>query len=217
MRRSRLPLLLLPLGLGLTASAVAQTPRVGLVVSLSQPEPNGGRRPLVQVQDLLNDPAWRTALDQAFPIRLSFHLEIWRSREGWVDQFQRSTDWSAVVQWEPLEDQYKVTTIVRSGPEERRFTSRQELEAWARSTFLVDVLPEGTGTFYYSVRLGTSALSDEDMEELERFLAGMPDSQIRPQQSSISRTLRRFLLRLAGLPREELEAQSGRFAVVRRR
>ena len=215
MFRARLPVLLL--GLALAGPAAAQTPRVALVVGLSQPEPNGGRQAQVQMQDLLNDPAWRTALEQAFPIRLSFHLEIWRSREGWVDQFQRATDWSSVIQWEQLEDQYKVTTILRSGPEERRFATRQELENWTRSIFLVDALPEGTGTFYYNVTLSISALSDEDMEELERFLAGMPDSQIRPQQSSIGRSLRRFLLRLAGLPRAELQARSGKFAVTRRR
>jgi uncharacterized protein DUF4390 len=213
----RAALVLLALGLGLAPSAAGQ-PRVGLVVGLEQQAPpNGARRALVQVQDLLADLRWSQALDQSFPIRLSFRLEIWRSREGWIDDFQRATEWSTVIQWEPLEDQYRVTRILLSGIEEFRFTSKEELDRWVRQINLVDALPQGTGTFYYNVTLRITALSDDDMEELERFLAGQSGAQVPPQRSSIGRSLRRFLLRMAGLPWEELEVKSGKFTVVRRR
>jgi dsDNA-binding SOS-regulon protein len=213
MRRSA-PVLL-ALGLGLASSAASQ-PRVGLVVSLhQQAEATGARRALVQVKDLLADVRWSQALDQSFPIRLSFRLEIWRSREGWIDDFQRATEWSTVIQWEPLEDQYRVTRILLSGVEEFRFTSKEELDRWVRQINLVDALPQGTGTFYYNVTLRITALSDEDMEELERFLAGQSGTPVPPQRSSIGRSVRRFLLRMAGLPWEELEVKSGRFTVRR--
>jgi hypothetical protein len=209
---------LLALGLGLAPSAASQTPRVGLVVGLwSKPEPNGARRAMVQVQDLLNDPTWSQALDQNFNIRLSFHMEIWRSREGWIDDFQRSTEWSTLIQKEPLEGQYKVTRIVLSGSEEFRFTTREELDKWVGSINLVDALPQGTGTFYYTVTLRITPLTDEEMEELERFLAGQSAVPPGPGGSSIGKSVRRFLLRLAGLPWEELEARSGKFTVTRRR
>ena len=213
MRRAALALL--ALGLGVVPFAAGQ-PRVGLVVGLhQQAEPNGARRALVQVQDLLADLRWSQALDQSFPIRLSFRLEIWRSREGWVDDFQRATEWSTVIQWEPLEDQYRVARILRSGAEEYRFTSKEELDKWVRAINLVDALPTGTGTFYYNVTLRITALSDEDMEELERFLSGQSGAPVPPQRSSIGRSVRRFLLRMAGLPWEELQVKSGKFTVRR--
>lgn len=213
----RRALAVLAFGLALAPSAASQTPRVGVVVGLSpQAEPNGARRPRVQVQDFLSDPRWSQALDQLFPIRFSFRLEIWRSREGWVDDFQRATEWSSVIQREPLEDQYRVTRIQLSGPEEFRFTTKEELARWIGTINLVDVLPQGTGTFYYTITLRITALTDEEMEELERFLAGQSEPQVRPERSSLGRSLRRFLLRLAGLPWEELEARSEKFTVRRR-
>lgn len=212
----RAPLWTLALGLGLAASAGAQTQRVGLVVGLGPAETNGARRAMVQVQDLLNDQRWAQALDQSFPIRLTFRLEIWRSRQGWIDDFQRATEWSTVIQREPLEDMFQVTRILLSGAENFRFTTREELDRWIRAINLVDALPQGTGTFYYTVTLRITALSDDDMEDLDRFLAGLPPEPSR-ERSSIGRSVRRFLLRVAGLPWEELEVRSEKFTVTRKR
>jgi len=187
----RTPILLLLLGLAMAAPAAAQT-RVSLVVRLAPPrDPTGARRAWVTVKDLLADSRWSQALEQSFPIRLSFRLEIWRSRAG-LDEFQRATEWSTVVQRQPLEDQYRVTQILLSGPVEHRYSTRDELIK----------------------ALGiTSALSDEDMEELERFLAGDTNAPPASERSSIGRSVRRFLLRVAGLPWTELEARSEMFRI----
>ena len=204
----------LALALSLSAEGRAQ-PRVGLVVSLSPiADARGARRPQVQVRDLLADPRWAQALEQAFPIRLNFRLEVWRSREGWVDDFQRATEWNTVIQREPLEEQYRLQRFLLSGQQEYRFATLDELDRFVRAINLVDVLPQGTGTFYYTVTLRITALSDEDMEELERFLAGDTTPGARGG-GSVGRSLRRFLLRMAGLPMEELEVQSERFVVRR--
>jgi hypothetical protein len=215
MRRSLAFALLL--GVVSTAPAVAQTPRVSLVVRLGPDTfPHHVRHPLVQVKDLLADERWAQALEAAFPIRLNFHLEIWRSRDGWIDEFQRATEWNTVIQREPLQEQYRVTRIfVAQPPQEFRFTTKEELARWLGFTNEVDVQPTGAGTFYYAVRLTITALSDEDMEELERFLAGQPaDAPNKPEGGSLGKRVRQFLLRIAGLPREELEVRSERFRVT---
>jgi hypothetical protein len=165
------------------------------------------------VRSLFADPRWAQALKQSFPIRLTFRMEIWRSRDGWIDEFQRATEWSTVVQYEPLQDQYKVTELFLSGPVETRYATLDELSRWIGSTREVDALPVGAGSFYYDVKLRISALSDEDMEEIEQFLAGGPATPSRPERSSIGRSFRRFLLRLAGLPGEELTVRTERFRV----
>ena len=212
-------LLFLVLALAPLRALAAQAPRVSLAVTLSPPvNPNGQRRPRVQVRDLLADPRWSQALlEQSFPLRLTFRLEIWRSREGWIDEFQRATEWSTVIQSEPLEEQFKVTRIFRSGPEEFRFATQDSLERWIRSINEVDALPQGTGTFYYNVTLTITALSDADMEELDRFLNGDVGPPPTSPQGSLGKSVRRFLLRMAGLPWDELEARSDRFRVIGRR
>jgi len=204
----------LALGCALSTPAVAQTPRVGLSVSLGPDTlARGARYARVQVRSLFADKNWADALDQSFPIRLTFRMEIWRSRDGWIDEFQRAAEWSTVIQYEPLQDQYKVTELLLSGPVETRFSTRDDLARWIGTTREVDALPVGAGVFYYDVHLRISALSDEDMEEIERFLAGGPATPARPERSSLGRSFRRFLLRLAGLPGEDLNVKSERFRV----
>lgn len=205
------------LGLALAAPAAAQTPRVGLSVQLGPDTlPRGVRYARVQVRSLLADQRWAEALDQSFPIRLSFRMEIWRSREGWIDEFQRAAEWSTVIQRDPLQDQYRVTELLLSGPVETRFATRDELARWIGITREVDALPQGAGIFYYDITLRITTLSDEDMEELERFLAGAPEAPAGPERSSVGKSLRRFLLRLAGLPGEELSVKTERFRVLPR-
>lgn len=211
----RILLAALALGGLVAAPVAAQAPRVSLAVALGPDTfPKHARRARVQVRDLLGDKRWSDALDQLFPIRLSFRMEIWRSRDGWIDEFQRATEWSTVIQREPLQEQYRVTRLLLSGPEEFRFPTREELERWLRYTTEVDALPEGTGTFYYTVTLTITALSSEDMEALERFLAGQPTAPAQPENNSIGKRIRQFLLRIAGLPWEELEVRSEKFRVA---
>ena len=211
MRRFLLPLLLC-VALGIPGAA-AQAPRVNLSVRLAPDSlPNGARRPWIQIRNLIPDPTWSEALDNAFPVRLEFRLEIWRGRDGWIDDFQRATEWNVVIQREPLQDVYRVTRFLLSGPEEFRFATRDELDAWIRQVNQIDAVPRGTGSFYYNVTLRISALSNEDMEELERFLSGDPNAP-KHQASPLIRALRGFFLRMAGLPQQTLEAKSERFVV----
>lgn len=195
---------------------LAQSPRVSLGLRLG-PDTFAlhARQAQVQVRDLLSDKRWSEALSQAFSIRLNFRFEIWRSK-GLIDEFQRATEWSTVIQHEALQDQYRVARIfVAQPPQEFRFSTLDELTKWLGYYNEVAALPVGEGTFYYTVTVTITALSDEDMEELERFLAGQPAEAARPERGSLGKRVRQFLLRIAGLPWEELEARSERFRVGR--
>ena len=202
------------LGCLLVPALAAQRPQVGVSISLGPDSfPRGQRYAHVQVRSLLADEDWARALDQSFPIRLSFRMEIWRSRDGWIDEFQRATEWSMVIQYEPLQEQYKVTELLLAGPVETRFQSRDELARWVGITRKVEALPVGTGEFYYDLRLRISALSEQDMEELEQFLAGVPASPARRQRSAFSNWMTRIMLRLAGMPGEDLSVRTEKFRV----
>jgi hypothetical protein len=61
-----------------------------------------------------------------------------------------------------------------------------------------------------------STLSDSDLDELERFLAGDLGRAAESGENlgdALGRGATRFLLRLAGLPSLRLEARSERFSV----
>ncbi|NOT08109.1 MAG: hypothetical protein HOP28_07880 [Gemmatimonadales bacterium] len=210
--------LVLAIGAALAIGASAQSPRVGVSVRVSPDSlPSGARRPWVQVRDLLNDARWSKALDEALPIRLNYQVQVWRSRDGWIDELQRAMEWSVLIEREMLQEQYRVTLILKSGTDELRFQTREELARYLSMTTDVDAWPDGTGTFFYLVALRITALSDEDMEELERFLAGQGGATPRAERSPLGRGIRKLLLRLAGLPSDALEARSPSFRVTNRR
>lgn len=191
---------------------------VRLRVTLAQDSaPNGARAPIVRAEDLLGaNSRWLTALRSGLPVRLHYRVEVWRSRDGWFDTFARQAEWDVLVRHEPLLDQYTLLTFVGARRQERRYATLDALGAALAFAYQVNVRPTESGRYYYAASLQVSTLSDADLDELERFLAGdlgqAADSGDNPG-SSLGRGATRFLLRLAGLPSLRLEAQSNRFSV----
>ncbi len=149
-------------------------------------------------------------------MRLHYRLEVWRSREGWFDNFERQTQWDVVVRHEPLLDQYSLITIVGGRGQERRYATLDALSAALAFSFQVNIRPALAGRYYYAAALEISTLSDSDLDELRRFLEGDPDDDNGGKEKSggaLGRGATRLLLRLAGLPTLRLEARSNAFEV----
>jgi hypothetical protein len=143
-------------------------------------------------------------------------VEVWRSREGWFDNFARQVDWDVVVRHEPLLDQYTLLTLVGTRRQERRYATLDALGAALAFAYQINMRPEQEGSYYYAASLQVATLSDTDLDELERFLAGDLGQSAPGDESfgdALGRGTTRFLLRLAGLPSLRLEARSPRFAV----
>ena len=99
--------------LGLGAAARRPAPRrrapqsVRLTVRLAADStPAGSRAPVVRSENLLGDGRWLSALRSGLPVRLHYRVEVWRSRGGWFDAFERQAEWDVVLRHEPLLDQY---------------------------------------------------------------------------------------------------------------
>ncbi|HSR15186.1 MAG TPA: hypothetical protein VLL51_05510, partial [Gemmatimonadales bacterium] len=81
---------LLSLLLAVPALATAQG-RVQLEVAATVPQVEGGmRRPQVRTPGILRDGRWRETLQNSFPLRMRFRVEIWRVRTDWFDALERS-------------------------------------------------------------------------------------------------------------------------------
>jgi hypothetical protein len=187
---------------------------VGLAADSTQ---NGARAPIVRSEHLMGgDSRWLAALRSGLPVRLHYRVEVWRSRDGWFDIFARQAEWDVLVRHEPLLDQYTLLTFVGPSRQERRYATLDALGAALSFAYQVNVRPAEEGRYYYAASLQVSTLSDSDLDELERFLAGDLGPETRGGENlgdALGRGATRFLLRLAGLPSLRLEARSERFVV----
>ena len=80
---------------------------------------SGARAPIVRSENLLADGRWLSALRSGLPVRLHYAVEVWRSRGGWFDVFERQAEWDVVIRHEPLLDQFTVLTLVGERVRER--------------------------------------------------------------------------------------------------
>ena len=213
--------LLIALGtlVGATVSRpMAAQDGVRLHVTLAQDSaPNGARAPIVRSENLISgNSRWLSALRSGLPVRLHYRVEVWRSRDGWFDTFARQAEWDVLVRHEPLLDQYTLLTFVGAARQERRYATLDALGAALAFAFQVNVRPTEPGRYYYAASMQVSTLSDSDLDELEKFLAGdlgRGGGGGDKLGDALGRGATRFLLRLAGLPSLRLEARSGRFEV----
>jgi Domain of unknown function (DUF4390) len=206
------------LGAMLPESLAAQAGSVRLVVSLAPDSaPSGARAPVVRSENLLaSESRWLTALRSGLPVRLHYRVEIWRSRNGWFDDFAQQVEWDVVVRHEPLLDHYTLLTLVGQRRQERRYATLDALGAALAFAYQVNVRPDQPGGYYYAASLQVSTLSDSDLDELKRFLEGDIGEAAQGGEGigdAVGRGTTRLLLRLAGLPSLRLEARSPRFVV----
>jgi hypothetical protein len=199
-----------------TSLAAQDAGPVRLHVTLTQDSsPRGARAPVVRSENLLGgESRWLDALRSGLPVRLHYRVEVWRSREGWFDTFSRQVEWDVVVHHEPLLDQYTLLTLVGARRQERRYATLDALGAALAFAYQVNVRLDEPGGYYYAASVQISTLSDSDLDELERFLAGdLGGGGGEGIGDAVGRGATRFLLRLAGLPSLRLEARSERFTV----
>jgi hypothetical protein len=210
------------LGLGAVAGpTAAQTPpapqAVRLTVRLAADStPAGSRAPVVRSENLLGDGRWLSALRSGLPVRLHYRVEVWRSRGGWFDAFERQATWDVVLRHEPLLDQYTMLTLVGGRVQERRYATLDALSTALAFAYQVSVRPAVAGRYYYAASMEISTLSDSDLDELQRFLEGDLGEVAQGEEGvgdALGRGATRFLLRLAGLPSLRLEVRSTTFEV----
>ncbi len=201
--------------MALGAGAHAQSRSVAASMALDTAvDRTGARRAIVSLRNLLADPRWDEALDNSLPLVVSYTLESWRSREGWIDEFLGSVEWQAIVIKEPLQEEYSITRIVSGRPgRPLRFAIRDSAVRELDKPQRIEWMPTRAGRFYYTLSVRITALSDRDLDQLEQFLAGDASLDTPETGTVVGRGIRRFLLRIAGLPSQVLGSRSEQFEV----
>jgi hypothetical protein len=196
--------------LGASGRAGAQdTAAVRLEVELRGSQHNAR----VLTRNLLEDTPWLSALRQGLPVRLVYRLEIWRSREAWLDDVVRQVEWTVLVRHEPLLDQFSVVILRPNNSQVRgSFGTPGALAAFLSLPFDLPIAPSDPGRYYYGASLAVATLSDSDLDKFEAALRGDLDPRSAEGGSLVERA-RRFILRLAGLPTLSLTATSEPFEI----
>ncbi len=174
--------------------------------------PTGRRFPIVRAVNLLGDTPWLDALRQGLPVRLRYRLELWRSRDAWLDALEQQYEWNVLVRHEPLLDQFTLIQLHRRGRVARRLGTAGALAEALGVWYDIRLAPTAPGQYYYVASLEVSALAESDLDEIERVFRGELQA-VGEGGGSLSRSARRLVLRLAGLPTLKLSARSEGFTV----
>ncbi len=184
-------------------------------ITLSKSQPPALDPPVVRAEQLLQDRVFDGALQNGFPVRYHFRLELWK-KAFLFDRFQGDAEWDELVRLDPLSGEYD---LIRSGGTVEHFTSMDNVSRALATPFTVDLLPPpGEGSYYYIATLDIESLSEGELEEVERWLRGDMGPAI-AQRGNLGDALasgaRRLLIRFSGLPRRRLEARTAAFDIGR--
>jgi len=188
--------------LALASAAAAQSPTLTVTVQSTVPR--------VRSSGLLADGKFVGLMRSGFPLRLHYRLELWRVRSSWFDQYIREMSWDAVARNDPLADDFM---LIRQGGSITRYATSEELATALAIPYTVTMRPSGSEgeRFYFVARLEVTTLNDTDLQELSRWLSGDVGPAVSGGQNfgdALARGAQRVLVRLAGLPRQRLEARS---------
>lgn len=193
------------------AEAQATAPAPSLTVTLQSEVPR------VQNTGLLADGRFVGLMRSGFPLRLHYRLELWKVRASWFDQFVREVPWDAVARHDPLADDF---VLIRTGGSVTRYATPEELARALEIPYTIPLRPAtgNNGRFYFLCRLEVSTLNDTDLQELSRWLKGDVGPAVSGEGNfgeALVRGAQRVLVRIAGLPRQRLEARSPTFRIER--
>ncbi len=159
--------------------------------------------PMLTTNGVLDDRDMRRLITNGFPAWLHYRVELW-SRGGWFDDPQRAVEWEVSVRYEPLTRTYRVTRYLSPDRVQTlgRFTEYSDAAAAVRRPFRVPLPAQASGRRqYYSVVLEVAALSNSDLDELERWFRGELRPSLRGDadpSTAFGRAFRTLMTRLLG-------------------
>ncbi|HEX2203091.1 MAG TPA: hypothetical protein VHG91_07325 [Longimicrobium sp.] len=206
LRAPRSTFWLLGLLLALAAPAAAQARP--LVVSALGPAE--GWRAAVQLRGVLRDRALVDALESGLPLRFHFRVELWK--KDVIDRLVESREVQRALLKHALDGGY----ALEDGRTEREVRTLAQAEGALQQAFQPPMRPVSGGRYYYLATLEVETLSLSDLEELRRWLRGEARPAVtgeKPAGRAVETGLRRFFVRLLGLPTRRYEARTGSFTV----
>lgn len=176
-------------------------------IDLSLFDSTGTPEAHVSVRSLLSDERFLRAMESGFPLYLEYHVEL-RKNRPLFDRTVSAWNLDYVVLYDPVRDVY----VVEDPDGSTTLTSVAALRSRLATVYVFGLRPHESGQFHYRVRVNARTLSDEDVDEVFAWLKGdYADSVPVERPGFLARTARSLLVRVAPLPRIELEARTRDF------
>ena len=191
-----------------TLVCVGVLPAQSVVMSY---DPNNNHRGVLRLADALADSELETAVRSGLPLRIRFRTEMWK--DGVVDDLLGAEQWTTVLTFDPLEENYVVRTRSATGSD-RFFSDYRSARAAIEGSYLVSLRPSGSGRFYFTGVVTIETLSLSDLAELEHWLKGELQPAVSGDRSlpgALGQGAKRLLMRVLSLPERRFEGRSNRF------
>jgi hypothetical protein len=153
-----------------------------------------------------------------FPMRLHYRVELWAARRLF-DDVLASVEWDVVVRYDALNEQYRVFRV--DGERVRQlgaFTSADEAAYQVERAIPAPLRARpGNTRQYYRAVVDVETLSDNDLDEVERWLRGELRPAVRGERNpgtALGRGVRRVFVRVLGGEQRHLETRSPSFRVI---
>ena len=171
--------------------------------------------PLVRARDVLTDARMRELLENGFPARLSYRVELWSS-ENFADQLHRAVEWQVLVRWRGTDQRYEVSQRVGNRVLSLgSFVRIEDAEAAVERPLRVPITsPTRNRRYYYTAALEVRTLSVSDLDEVNAWLRGELSPAVRGQRNpgtALTNGVRNLTTRLLGGERREYAARTPMF------
>ena len=193
----------------LVAFILAETAIAQSVVVAS--DPKNSYRGVIRLIEVLADEELEDAVRSGLPLRVRFRVELWR--DGIIDDLLGAEQWTLVLTFDPLSEQYVLRTRAAAGTA-RTFADYHSARAAVEGSYIVSLRPVGKGRYYYTGAVTIETLSLSDLDELERWLKGELQPAVTGDRSipgALGQGARRLFIRVLSLPERRFEGRSDRF------
>lgn len=199
----------------LAGPLAAQRPR--LEITLPPAERLTREGPLLRALNVISDSTMRGFLDNGFPARLHYRVELW-SLGGWFNSMRESVEWDLIVRYDALGKRYRLVRV-----EGDAVISVGQFAAFGDAVAAVErptrapirARPQKDRQ-YYNVLLEVGTLSANELDELQRWLKGELQPAVRGERNpgtALGRGVRKLLASLLGAERRNLQSRSLTFIV----
>lgn len=174
-------------------------------------DPAHQHRGVLRLIDALADSELESAARSGLPLRIRFRMEMWK--DGVFDDLQGAEQWTTVLTFDPLSEQYVVQTRAMGG-NAKPFGDYRSARTAVEGAYLVSLRPGGPGRFYFTGVVTIETLSLSDLAELERWLKGELQPAVSGDRSlpgALGEGAKRLFMRVLSLPERRFEGRSNRF------
>lgn len=163
-------------------------------------------------------PRLEETLLQGMPATVAYEVGVWKRRTFWFDKSIVALKREHKVAYVPWARSFRVRSGTGISAVSRSVVSLDSLKAWLFEEHRLAVVPraalDSTGTYYVSVRVTIRPVTDEDLGEVEEWLAGeSPDAD--QETRGLPRALLGIAAGLSGLGDRTALVKSERFQPAR--